>query len=183
MVGNFIGDSVKGNDLGEFPDDIARGIRLHRLIDTYTDQHPVTALSRTRLRPHFRKYAGVVADVFYDHFLALQWRSFHPQPLNEYALEVYEFLGTYMTRLPLKSRRFYSYMVSENILQSYAELEGIDRVMHGMARRARFLSNMEKAAPHLEEYFVEYQLEFNRFFPDLVQKVQSEFAPDIPSPD
>src|SRR5690349_12341831 len=84
MVGNFIGDFVKGRNLDDrFSSGIVKGIELHRAIDEYTDSHPVVAQSKNRLRPKYRHYAPVIVDVFYDHFLAKNWKNYHPTSLED----------------------------------------------------------------------------------------------------
>ena len=78
MVGNFIGDFVKGrNVLEQFEADIAKGIELHRSIDEFTDHHPVVQISKMRLRPKYRHYAAVIVDIFYDHLLSRFWSNYH----------------------------------------------------------------------------------------------------------
>ena len=65
MIGNFIGDFVKGRNLLEqFDSEIAAGIDLHRAIDEYTDSHPVVTQSKNRLRPSYRHYAPVIVDMY-----------------------------------------------------------------------------------------------------------------------
>ena len=68
-LGNFIGDSVRGSDLSMYPPRVQDGIILHRGIDRYTDSHHVVMKSKLRLRPKYHKYAPVIVDMFYDHFL------------------------------------------------------------------------------------------------------------------
>ncbi len=71
LIGNFIADSVKGAEIDKFSTEIKAGIVMHRLIDTYTDSHPIVSESKIRLREKYKKYSGVVVDIFYDH-LAIQ---------------------------------------------------------------------------------------------------------------
>src|SRR6188768_77560 len=86
MVGNFIADFVKGRvALNQFEPAIIRGIELHRAIDEYTDNHPVVTISKNRLRPTYRHYSGVIVDVFYDHFLARNWNTYHSDLLPDFA--------------------------------------------------------------------------------------------------
>ncbi len=75
MIGNFIGDFVKGKAWEEFDSAIQRGILLHREIDRYTDDHEVVIKTKERLRPKYHHYAPVISDVFYDHFLASLWKT------------------------------------------------------------------------------------------------------------
>src|SRR5215471_3876269 len=63
MLGNFIGDFVKGRQaLSQLSPEVARGVELHRAIDTFTDSQPLVAQSKNRLRPKYRHYAGVIVD-------------------------------------------------------------------------------------------------------------------------
>ncbi len=59
IVGNFIADHVKGNRINKYSDGIKTGIRLHREIDTFSDNHLVFRKSKKRLAGKYRKYAGV----------------------------------------------------------------------------------------------------------------------------
>src|SRR5688572_23110697 len=90
MAGNFFADFVKGKQaLQAFDTGIARGIALHRQIDSFTDTHAIVAESKKRLKPKYRHYAAVIVDVFYDHFLARNWNDYHHQPLEIYVRGVY----------------------------------------------------------------------------------------------
>lgn len=173
MVGNFMADSVKGSNARKYPQGIHEGIVLHRAIDTFTDTHSEVLKSKERLRKEFGKYAPVVADVFYDHFLAKNWAMYSEIGLSAYSAGVYEYLKEYYEIFPLRTQRFYDYMVKYDILFSYSKIEGIDRVMQGMARRARFASGMERAAEELERHYEEYAREFELFFPELQQHIRN----------
>ena len=70
MIGNYIGDCVKGRRISDYPFRIQCGLLLHREIDSFTDTHPVYLQSKRRFMPVAGHYAGVVCDVVYDHFLA-----------------------------------------------------------------------------------------------------------------
>jgi acyl carrier protein phosphodiesterase len=173
MAGNFMADSVKGSATQKYSPGIQQGIALHRAIDTYTDSHPVMRETKERLRKPFGKYAPVVGDVFYDHFLALAWDRYSDLSLREYTSNTYVFLKDYYEQFPLRTQRFYDYMVQYDILFSYAKIEGIDRVMQGMARRASFVSGMEHSARELRDNYESYKLEFDRFFPEMQQHIRT----------
>src|ERR1700761_2602838 len=111
MVGNFIADSVKGNAMHNYPKEIQEGIKLHRAIDTFTDSHADMQKSILRLRHRYKKYAPVITDIFYDHFLAVNWRDYSPVPLREYTHAVYTYLEEYYHVFPERSKQFYNYMI------------------------------------------------------------------------
>lgn len=70
MIGNFIADHIKGNRFSHLNSEIQKGIRLHREIDTFTDSHVITKKSKRRLHKRYGLYAGIIIDIFYDHYLA-----------------------------------------------------------------------------------------------------------------
>ncbi len=166
-IGNFIADHVKGSQLQHLPVPVQNGIRLHRKIDAYTDQHPVVMQSKIRLRKRFGKYAPVVADVFYDHFLAANWSMFEKVNLETYSRNFYRLTENYSTLLPAKTITMLHYMKSQNWLTSYATIEGTGKALNGLSRRAVFYSGMESGGDELLTNYERYRNEFFIFFAEL----------------
>jgi acyl carrier protein phosphodiesterase len=170
MVGNFIADFVKGRQaLNTFETEIKRGIELHRLIDEFTDSHPVVSQSKDRLRPKYRHYSGVIVDVFYDHFLARNWTNYHASPLPDFATRVYKTMDDHNELLPTGVLRMLPYMKRGNWLVNYSKVEGIDRALTGMASRTPYLSKMDEAVQDLLKHYNAFQKEFEAFFPELIK--------------
>lgn len=175
MVGNFIGDFVRGREIYErYAFRIALGIELHREIDEFTDSHAVVLESKIRLRPKYRHYAPVIVDMFYDHFLARNWASYNTQPLQDYAQHCYRVLQKFEPILPAQVKYLMPYMVEGNWLLNYAKPEGIHRALSGMARRTPYDSKMDEAINDLKAHYDDFENEFLRFFPDL-EEMSSEF--------
>jgi acyl carrier protein phosphodiesterase len=173
IIGNFIADSVKGSDYKNYPEEIQKGILLHRQIDTFTDTHPIVEESKIRLRKKYRKYSSVIIDVYYDHFLARNWDLYSAVSLDAYTKEIYSIIQDNQHFLPEKARHFMQYMIRYNILEAYSRLEGIQRVLEGMANRAKFESNMEHSIHDLQEHYSLFEEEFKKYFPEL-QKFVNE---------
>lgn len=173
LLGNFMGDFVKGHDHENYPEMVQKGILLHRKIDYFTDHHEVVSKSKDLLREKYRHYSGVIVDMFYDHFLARYWQRFHPDPLLAYSENTYDILLRRKDELPRKAAYMLSFMVENNWLLGYADVEGIHRALSGMARRTTFNSHMEKAKKDLEENYEVFHTHFNMFFPDIIQEVAS----------
>jgi acyl carrier protein phosphodiesterase len=168
LVGNFIADFVKGKSaLNQYQSGIRNGILLHRAIDSFTDTHPTVALSKDRLRSKYRHYAGVIVDVFYDHFLARNWNRFHALPLEQYAVDVYRIIDEHHETLPLRVQEFFPYMKRGNWLVNYSRVEGIGRALSGMSRRTPYESKMDESVNDLIQHQDEFESEFNSFFPEL----------------
>lgn len=172
LVGNFIADAVKGNKYKNYPPKIEKGILIHRQIDHYTDNHKIPYLTRKLLQPVVSKYSGVVQDVFYDHFLAINWHKYSAISLNEFCSQCYKTLEYNHNILPLRMQTVLYYMRKYNWLSSYQSLEGIDKALKGLSQRTKFSSNMENATLVLEKNYQEIESHFFTFFPDLEKLVK-----------
>ena len=168
LLGNFIADSVPGRQLENYSPAVQVGIRLHRAIDTFTDQHPVVRRSTQRLRAAgYGKYAGVISDMFLDHFLAHNFSEYSFESLPDFARRVYALLTAREAEMPPRVQQMLFYMTQHNWLLGYAETEGIRRALGGLSRRASAGSGMETAATELEANYAEYESDFRLFFPQL----------------
>jgi acyl carrier protein phosphodiesterase len=167
LVGNFMGDFVKGDPHVQYNAQVANGVLLHRFIDETTDTHPIVKQSKIRARITQKHYAPVVIDIFYDHFLAKKWQNYHQMPLHEYAEWVYATLESHHDILPEKTRFMLPYMKKNNWLFNYQYIEGIKQAMNGMGRRASFANNMAEADVELTRNYIAYEKEFDAFFADL----------------
>jgi acyl carrier protein phosphodiesterase len=171
MLGNLMGDFVKGKPDIQLNEAIKNGIFLHRHIDTFTDSHPTVKASKTRLFPKYRHYANVIVDVFYDHFLAAGWKKYASGSLSEFAEKVYQLLNDKKSLLPKAMQKMIFYMQSQNWLVSYENSDGISKALAGIARRTKFESGMEFAVRDMEKDYKLYQQEFEQYFPQLIQYV------------
>lgn len=168
MVGNYIADAVKGRQIEKFSDNIQKGIRLHRNIDTFTDTHPIVENSKARIRERYRKYAGVVIDMYYDHFLAAGWDAYSSDDLNSFTRQSYKELLKYWTIMPARMKRILPIMAAGNWLASYAEISNIGMALKGMSRRTTFDSGMENAGEELRIHYHDLKKDFSAFFPELI---------------
>ncbi|MBN7817943.1 acyl carrier protein phosphodiesterase [Algoriphagus pacificus] len=167
LVGNFIGDFVKGKMMVRFPKGIQQGILLHREIDRFTDSHPLVRAGQTYLRPIFGHYATVITDIFFDYFLGKNWNRYSDQTLEEFTFSVYEQVTRYEAFFPDRFGNLFYWMKKDNWLLRYAEIEGIQSSLTGLSKRTRFDSKMEQAHLSLLERENEFEVIFFAFFEDL----------------
>jgi acyl carrier protein phosphodiesterase len=175
ILGNFIADHVKGSDVLKYPENVQKGISMHRAIDTFTDQHPVVKQSIARLRADFRKYAGVIVDMYYDHYLSALWNEYSHTDLGSFTKTRYDILNTFQSILPARSARLLFYMEKQNWLLSYGSFDGLQQAFIGMSRRTTFESKMELAVVNLKAGYPEFGNEFRQFFPELQSFVNNNF--------
>ncbi|RSK40286.1 acyl carrier protein phosphodiesterase [Mangrovimonas spongiae] len=167
-IGNFIADGIRGKKYKQYPKEVQIGILLHREIDTFTDAHPTVRQSTKRLHENYSHYSGVIVDILYDHFLAKNWEHYCKTPLSIYVENFYDLLEKHYELLPIKTQRMMPYMISDNWLLNYANIEGIQNVLNGMNRRTNHISGMDKATNELKEYYKEFEKEFTTFFAELI---------------
>lgn len=160
-------DSIKGRLFENYPSDIQKGIVLHRFIDSYTDSHPVFRKSTKRLHEKYHHYAGVIIDVFYDHFLAKNWRNYSDETLVDFTNRFYQSLKDNYEFLSERTKGMMPYMIDHNWLVSYQTVEGINRILTQMDGRTKNVSKMRYASNELLEYYDNFESEFNLFFEDL----------------
>lgn len=169
IKGNFIADAVKGKKYQKYPEGIRKGILFHREIDSYTDRHEHVKKSSSRLQNKHGKYAPVIVDVLYDHFLAGNWERFSDIPLREYSGRIYKILWEDIHRYPFQSQLTLTYMTKRDWLTNYAELKGVKRALKGLSRRASFKNNMSHAGELIEENYEALEEDFLTFFPEIIQ--------------
>ena len=167
LFGNFIADHVKGNVLDLYETGIQKGIRLHRMIDTYTDTHAIVRQGKVRLRPYVGKYAPVALDILYDHFLAAGWNDYHYLPLESFTFNTYTTLDKRVAMMPEKTKHMYTYMRRDDWLSGYAQIAGIDMALKGLSRRTKFESNLGNATVALRDHYNDFKKEFEEFFSEL----------------
>lgn len=174
IIGNMIADFVKGKQLLQYDENIQRGIRLHRAIDTYTDHHPATRLAKTQLKEAVGAYSGVYTDVIYDHFLANDDTYFTAQSLAGFAENIYEVVAGYHNILPPMFQQVFSHMRQYNWLVGYRHMDGISKSFNGITRRARYLE-VPGSVPFkaFEDHYDTLKDCYVQFFPDLVRYVKS----------
>ncbi len=166
-IGNFIADSIRGNQYTHLPARVQKGILLHRQIDTFTDQHPTVRKSTKRLHKNYSHYSRVIVDIFYDHFLAINWKRYSDTPLEVFVDQFYSLLEDHYELLPEGTKKLMPYMIADNWIVNYAKMEGISRVLNGMNRRTQNKSKMNFAILDLEAHYDKFQTEFFSFFDEL----------------
>jgi acyl carrier protein phosphodiesterase len=177
LIGGMLGDFVKGA-LGErYTPAMRAGILLHRAIDRYTDAHPTVRASCALISPARRRFAAILVDVFYDHFLARHWQRYADLPLEAFTQQVYATLLPHTASYPERLQRILPHMAADDWLASYAEIESVDAALHGIARRFQRFPRAAVLADGVQELLDHYAaLEqcFLDFFPDLLGFAETE---------
>ncbi|MGL4206700.1 MAG: ACP phosphodiesterase [Aeromonadaceae bacterium] len=177
MVGGVLGDFFKGPLPGHLPHNLALGVRLHRAIDVYTDQHPCFMASRNRVSSARRRYAGIMVDLFYDHFLARQWHRYTSHTLADYTQHFYECTPDFSPWLPSELLTMLERMRRHDWLASYQESAAIGRALDNIAQhRIRRENPLRGAGEELLTHYGAFEADFLAFFPELLRFAQHQRA-------
>ncbi len=171
LLGGLEGDFVKGPLHGALPKDLERGIKLHRAIDAYTDGHPLLLQLRRELPPSLRRYAGILIDLSFDHFLSRHWSQYSDIPLVDFNKLVYRTLTTHELELSEGARRMLARLVEFDVLNLYMKWETVlataTRIGHKFRHPNPFLQNLDRelspAQDNLEQAFLNFYPQLQSF--------------------
>lgn len=172
IVGNFLADYLKNRDVAALPRPIQEGVRMHRKIDSFTDEHPAVRSSVKLLRPHHHKFAPVVSDICFDFVLAKNWIRYTDVPLRDFTAGVYEVLAKNISLMPPLLQERLPRMIASDWLVAYGTEEGLRFTFSRMQLRTKYPRFFDYAVDH---FLADYQLHeqnFNLFFPDLIAVVK-----------
>jgi len=171
LVGNMLGDFIKGNKFLKYDLPIQNGMVYHRLIDEYTDKHPSVRAANKMLREAgIKRYAGVFIDIFFDHFIANDQTFFADHAalkvFTETTLSTLDEAQDIMTE---DMKKYFAYMISYNWLYHYHSREGIEKAIMGIVKRYPRLgnaneilfalfNNIEELRPHYQTFINDIQV-------------------------
>ena len=163
----MISDFIKGRKKFDYPPVVQQGIALHRAIDAFTDDHPVTKEARLFFKPAVGLYSGAFVDVSYDHFLANDPYQFKGDGLSLFTEDTYRTLLAYKGILPDDFRGMLPYMTTQNWLYNYSNRRGIESSFGGVVRRARYMTDSSEVFSLFSQHYEALQKCYNEFFPSL----------------
>lgn len=167
-LGNLLPDLVSATTLADMPAEYQPGILCHRRIDAFTDRHPYFRQSIARLGPPYRRFGGIIVDMFYDHILAKEWKTFSPMLLQDFAADVYGSLEIRWNDIPLEARPRLAAMCRTDWLTSYGKIDGIADALTGIGSRLRRPTDLAGAVPILKRDYAAFRADFVEFFPQLM---------------
>lgn len=166
-LGGILGDFVRGAPDESLPPRVRQGIYLHRAIDGYTDSHPDVRAARERMPAPFRRYAGILLDVWFDHCLARDFARWSDEPLESFSDRVRIELHEAEAVLPDGLKRFLSYMDANDLPAGYIDPDRVAAAFHGLSRRLSRANPVAEAMPVLLAEDGALRATFETFFPDL----------------
>ncbi|AFY55210.1 hypothetical protein Riv7116_2705 [Rivularia sp. PCC 7116] len=168
LIGNLLGDFVKGSIENVYSPGIIKGIYLHRKIDIFTDSHPIFRSSKRLIGLNRRRFSGIMIDVFYDHFLAKHWSNYSSISLGNFTNRVYQVLQDNKNILPERLKSILPDMIAHDWLASYKDTSAINRAINGLSYRIKRKNNLFGGVEELFLNYQQLQADFSMFFPELI---------------
>jgi acyl carrier protein phosphodiesterase len=180
-LGNLLADLVKGSAREALGPGVLRGIAHHQAIDAFTDRHPLVLQSRRRIDPRYRRYAGILVDIFYDHILAQEWERYGTASLAAFTAQVYADITPLLPALPPAPREYMERLIELDVLGSYQRLEGVthalQRISERLYARRGVVVALEASVAQLDDRYNELAQDFAGFFPELAAYARPGFPP------
>lgn len=135
LAGGIYGDLIHGRDLSHLPAALEASIRHHRSIDRETDAHPVVVALKSHTSPPFRRYAGILIDMAFDHILARDFALWSEEPLPVFAGRVYQALQEQSAFLNPERLPRLRYIIDHDLLNTYVHYPAIVQALKGIGGR------------------------------------------------
>lgn len=169
LIGSLLGDFWRGAPDPRWPPAIAEGVRLHRRVDSFTDAHPAVVAARRLFDAPFRRYAGILLDVWFDHLLAADFERRCGRRLRGFADAVYASLQRADPGLPISFQLFAARAAKYDLLVAYADRDVLDSVFAGLSERLSRANPIAHALPILESLEAPLARAFDALWVDLVR--------------
>lgn len=170
-LGNLLADIVRGEERAAMSTEFQRGARRHHAIDVFTDAHPIVHRSRHRVRKEYRRFSGVLVDIFYDHLLAADWHQYSRVPLAEFTSAFYADASHRQLELPKAAATSIDRIAHYDLLGSYAEIDGVEQALRGISMRLQRRWGrdfaLQAGVADLLEHRDAFAEDFAQFFPEL----------------
>ena len=168
LVGGWLGDFVKGEVGGHYEPEVRRGILHHRKIDTFTDAHPINLAGKRRFTREYRRFAGIITDITYDHFLARHWSDYCHISLPQFVANTYRTLSSHAHVFEGRSRQVVARMIEQDWLGAYIHRDTVGGALAGVSRRLTRANPLGAAMTEVDRLYDDLQSDFRRFFPELL---------------
>ncbi len=136
-------------------------------IDKTTDQSAHVKELRTKFPREFRRYAGIVIDLAFDHELALNWWRYMPGSLERFDMEVRDLLRDYSGVIPEQLTLFMRYADRHGLFAAYRDKDVTLYALAGMGTRLSRANPLHRVSEIWPSLAPEFHKAFREFFPQI----------------
>lgn len=182
ITGALEGDYYKGPLTGALPESIEQGIQLHRAIDAFTDSHPQVVDLRAQFPTGLRRYAGILIDLGFDHYLTAHWHEYHATALDDFARAVYQTLDDQERHLSTGARDMAHRLARYKLLTAYDDWGVVSASAARIGERFSRGNPMLEVEQPLAHLRPQFEQAFRAFYPQLQAFVEQRKSRSAPRP-
>jgi len=206
ILGNLVGDWIKGSRLEEWPEQLIQGVRMHRLVDQLTDD--ITSQYMGIFPQGVRRFGGIALDVFWDHCLSLHWdelgkvenltqnerstkqhlqqsmlrQKSQQKPLQQFVPDLMKAFDKEKHVLTPQFRKRLFWIRNNRLLLSYQKWEGVLQSLNHVSSRLRVPDRLPEAADIIRNNQTELEEKFLDFVPQIQSELWSQFSVNPANP-
>ena len=170
LLGNFLGDFVKGQVRDTLPQSLEQGVIIHRKVDQFTDNHALVKKLRQAFPASLRRVSGIVIDVVFDHYLLKHWNRFSQQSSEQVLSRFYQQLAAFDAIEHPHFKRIKSSLISSEWLIDYQHRATCLRAFKAIEHRLRHkIVFAHEAYDFVEQQNALFEDTFISFYPELLQ--------------
>jgi acyl carrier protein phosphodiesterase len=169
VVGGLEADFHRGQLPGTLAPEIVEGVALHRAVDSYTDSHPLLAEARALFPADVRRFAGIMLDLCFDHFLSLHWEQFSDIDRRSFTRSIYRMLSSGAEQLSEPARQRAQWMEQYDVLMRYEAWSAVPASASRVGQRFRRANPLQRTGEVLEPLVPELERIFLVFYPQLTR--------------
>tara|TARA_R110000868_G_scaffold235068_2_gene488798 strand:- start:5335 stop:5895 length:561 start_codon:yes stop_codon:yes gene_type:complete len=167
LLGNFLGDFVKGSQLQHLSFEIEQGIRLHRSIDVFTDSHPLIIALRQCFPSEIRRMSGVIIDIYFDYLLMQTWDQYSNKHFNSVFTQFYQQLEQFSLPDNLHFNKQAERLKTQQWLNRYINIETCFQAFLSIESRLKNkVIFAEEAQSFLLQNADQLESSFQQFYPE-----------------
>jgi acyl carrier protein phosphodiesterase len=171
VVGNLMGDFLRGVDRSQLPLSIELGIKNHLEVDKFTDSHPIISELKPLFSVKYRRFAPVILDITFDYLLSQNWSLYSSEPRKEFISRVEKSLEESLDLMPYNMAKMVTILLEYDIFNSYNSISGLTNALDRTAARLRTfygsINEVEPLLPVIDE-------KFKLFFPQLIEHIENQ---------
>lgn len=175
LIGNILEDFTKGRvehpRNNKYGNRIKKGLKLHRLIDTFIDTNDLVKEAKAFFYPSFSKYSSAVMDIIFDYFLIKNWSRYSGENFVAFRFEVYEKFEKNWHLVPDAMRPLVGSMIKHDWLKEYENYDSLTYVMGRFSAKAKSGYDFRKAVKIMKQNEEKIDKIFNSFFPLIIIEV------------
>jgi acyl carrier protein phosphodiesterase len=179
LMGNLLGDFVKGNPTGKYPQAVVEGIRLHRFVDSFTDSNVITKNAKLMFSNDNKRFALIALDLFWDHCLVLDWQQYAQCSLDSFCRHAAQQTSHAAFPVPERYQRVVTAMWQGEWIASYAEMDNIAFALTRMSQRSPRMAPLAHCIDDLQRHYPALRELFSQLYPAVLNAAKKNSSATI----